>query len=182
MTVTLPISLSGTPLLETERLILRAPRRGDYAPWAAFATSDRARHIGGPLGEALAWRALCNLTGHWVHRGYGMFVYAAKDTPDAPIGMCGPWFPEGWPEQEIGWSVWSPAAEGKGIAFEAAQAALGYARTTLRWPTAVSYIHPDNARSIALARRLGATLDEAAAIPGGGPALVFRHPMTGGQA
>ena len=181
MTVTLPISLSGTPVLEAERLVLRAPRRGDHAAWAAFATSDRAKGIGGPLDGALAWRALCNLTGHWVHRGYGMFVYSAKDAPDAPLGMCGPWFPEGWPEQEIGWSVWSPTAEGKGIAFEAAQAVIGYARSTLRWPTAVSYIDPTNTRSIALARRLGATLDEAATSPGDGSALVFRHGVTGGQ-
>lgn len=176
------VTLSNTPVLETVRLILRAPRRGDHAAWAAFATSDRARGIGGPLDDALAWRALCNLTGHWVHRGYGMFVYSAKSDPDAPLGMCGPWFPEGWPEQEIGWSVWSAVAEGKGIAFEAAQAALGFARATLGWATAVSYIAPTNARSIALARRLGARLDEGAASPGDGSSLVFRHPMTGGQA
>jgi RimJ/RimL family protein N-acetyltransferase len=85
----------------------------------------------------------------------------------------------GWPEKEIGWSVWAPEAEGKGLAFEAAQAARAWAYGTLGWTTAVSYIDPANARSIALARRLGATRDpEAPLIDGYTPenTLVFRHP------
>jgi RimJ/RimL family protein N-acetyltransferase len=90
--------------------------------------------------------------------------------------MTGPWFPEGWPEHELGWSVWNPAVEGKGFAFEAAKAARDFAWTELGWAGAVSYIDPGNDRSIALARRMGAVLDEDAASPGDGEALVFRHP------
>ncbi|MDZ7906879.1 MAG: hypothetical protein U5N10_00645 [Gemmobacter sp.] len=56
------------------------------------------------------------MTGHWVHRGYGMFIWHLKGD-DTPLGMTGPWFPETWPEQEIGWTVWNPAAEGKGLGF-----------------------------------------------------------------
>jgi RimJ/RimL family protein N-acetyltransferase len=170
------IALAGTPVIRTARLVLRAPQAGDWEPWAAFATSSRARHIGGPLSRALAWRALGHLTGHWVHRGYGMFVFA--DQADwKPIGMAGPWFPEGWPEHEIGWSVWSAAAEGRGYAREAAAAARAWAFGTLGWDTAVSYVAPGNARSIALAERLGAVRDEAAAVPdAAAPTLVFRHP------
>lgn len=170
------VTLAGTPVLTTGRLILRAPRRGDFEPWAAMATSERARHIGGPLDRALAWRALGHLTGHWVHRGFGMFVFAAKSEPDTPLGMAGPWFPEGWPEHEIGWTIWDPRAEGKGFAFEAATAAREHAFRDLGWQTAVSYIAPENARSIALAERLGATLDRDAACPGDTPCHVYRHP------
>jgi len=176
------VALAGTPVLTTERLILRAPRRGDFEPWAAMAMSERARFIGGPLDRSLAWRALGHLTGHWVHRGFGMFIFAAKTDPDTPLGMTGPWFPEGWPEHEIGWTIWAPVAEGKGYAFEAAKAARAYAFRDLGWTTAVSYIDPANDRSVALAVRLGATLDPDADHPGETPCLVYRHPATRGVA
>lgn len=170
------IALAGTPVLETARLVLRAPRAGDYEPFAAFLTSDRARHVGGPVTRALAWRAMGHLTGHWVHRGFGMFIFADRAAPDTPLGMAGPWFPEGWPEHEIGWSVWAPAAEGRGLAHEAAQAARAHAFGALGWDTAVSYIDPGNARSIALAERLGAVRDAGAAYPDPDkPCLVYRH-------
>jgi RimJ/RimL family protein N-acetyltransferase len=124
-----------------------------------------------------------HLTGHWVHRGFGMFILAERSAPDTPLGMAGPWFPESWPEPEIAWSLWTPAAEGRGLAHEAAGAALAYAFGTLGWTTAVSYIHPGNARSIALAERLGARRDAGADHPNPDePCLVYRHPAPEGRA
>ena len=169
------IRLTGTPVLETPRLTLRVPDMRDWEGFAAFLTSDRAALVGGPVTRERAWRAFGHLVGHWVLRGYGLFAIVPRGA-EAGIGMAGPWFPESWPEQEIGWSMWSAAAEGHGYAFEAAEAARAYAFTTLGWHTAVSYIDPANARSIALARRLGATPDHTAAGPGEDPCLVFRHP------
>ena len=61
--------------------------------------------------------------------------------------------------------------------YEAAVAARRYAYDTLGWTRPVSYIHPDNARSIALAERLGCVRDPNAACPfPETPDLVFRHP------
>jgi RimJ/RimL family protein N-acetyltransferase len=109
-----------------------------------------------------------------VLRGYGLFIIEAKGDP-TPLGMCGPWHPIDWPEPELAWSIWSPAAEGRGIMFEAVTAARSHAFGPLGWDTAVSYIDPANARSIALAERLGAVRDAAA--PRLDPAdLVYRHP------
>ncbi len=105
-----------------------------------------------------------------------MFVFSAKIDPDTPLGMAGPWFPEGWPEREIGWTLWAAEAEGKGYAREAAVAARDHAFRDLGWDTAVSYIDPENTRSIALAERLGARRDDAARHPGDEPCLVYRHP------
>lgn len=169
------IALTATPVLETERLILRAPQARDWEGCAAFLTSERAAFVGGPVTRDKAWRAYGHLIGHWVLRGFGTFVFSLKGSDEA-FGMAGPWFPESWPEREIGWSVWSAAAEGKGYAFEAAQAARDFALRSLGWPTAVSYIDPENARSIALAIRLGAMPDPGAPYPGDEPCLVFRHP------
>lgn len=169
--------LADTPVLTTERLKLRAPNPGDWESLRSFAATDRADYLGGPYDLASAWRVFCHIAGMWAVRGYGSFVFTLKDD-DTPIGMAGPWHPAEWPEQEIGWALWDPSAEGKGLAFEAANEALNFAYTTLQWPTAVSYIAPANTRSIALAERLGATRDAAAKAPTEGD-YVFRHRAPG---
>ena len=171
------ITLSGTPTLATERLALRAPQASDWPAWFDFAMTDRSRFIGGAFPENLAWRAFCHVIGTWVARGYGQFVFTLKGR-DSALGLAGPWHPIDWPEPEIGWTVWSPAAEGKSYAFEAAVAARAYAYDTLRWTTAVSYIHPGNARSIALGLRLGGVLRPD--LPGSEPGdVVILHDLRG---
>lgn len=93
-------------------------------------------------------------------------------------------FNDGWAEPELGWGMWDAAHEGKGYAHEAAIATRAYAYRTLSWTTAVSYIDPDNAHSIALATRLGCTLDPDAALPDlpdWDGTLVYRHPAPKGR-
>ena len=169
--------LANIPTLETERLTLRGPAMEDFEPWAAFAMSDRARHIGGPYTYGTAWRAFCHVAGQWALRGYGSFIFCLKGS-DTPLGMSGPWHPADYPEREIGWTIWAAENEGKGYAYEAAQAGRRYAYDTLGWPTAVSYIEKGNTNSVALAERLGATLDPDAQAPHDNDpnVLVYRHP------
>jgi RimJ/RimL family protein N-acetyltransferase len=169
------IRLEGVPTTLTPRLRLRGPRATDFESYAAFVSSERSRFVGGPITREMAWRGFCHLTGHWVHRGYSMFIVADPAT-DAPLGMAGPWFPEGWPEPEIGWSIWDAEAEGRGLAFEAAEAARRFAYDTLGWTTAISLIAEGDARSEALARRLGCTRDGDFVHPVHGTSRVFRHP------
>lgn len=176
------IALSPTPILTTARLTLRAPQASDWPAWRDFAASDRARFIGGPMDEAKAWRAFGHVIGMWVMRGYGSFVFHETGS-NQPLGMCGPWHPADWPEAELGWTIWTEAAEGMGFAYEAVLAARAHAFDDLNWPTAVSYIDPDNGRSIALALRLAAIMDpDAAQPPGDTSVLVFRHYATGAAA
>jgi RimJ/RimL family protein N-acetyltransferase len=175
------MTLQGAPVLQTDRLILRLPKASDFDMWAECMGSDRSRFIGGPVERHLAWRSFCHLGGHWMMRGYGMFVFADPAT-DAPYGMTGPWFPEGWPEHEIGWTVWDAAAEGRGYAREAAMAARDYAYGTLGWTTAISLIDPGNARSIALAERMGCGYERVYLHPQFGDMQVWRHPAPGGAA
>ena len=174
--------LVDTPVLETPRLILRAPGPADWEGFATFLASPRSCFVGGPVERTKAWRAFGHLTGHWVLRGFGSFIITLKET-GAAIGMTGPWFPEGWPERELGWAMWSDDHQGWGLAFEAATAARDFAFRDLGWTTAVSYINPGNTRSIALAERLGARRDTEAAIPHPEePTLVYRHPKPKGAA
>lgn len=170
--------LADTPVLETDRLILRAVAGQDIALGAAFLGSDRSRYMGGPYDRFEAWVHACHQIGHWAARGFGPFAICRKGT-DAAMGEAGPFYPDAWPEPELGWSLWTPEAEGKGYAFEAAKAARRHAYGTLGWTTAVSYIDPDNTRSIALAERLGCSLDPNAPLPDlpdWDGTLVYRHP------
>jgi RimJ/RimL family protein N-acetyltransferase len=177
------VTLSGIPVLTTDRLTLRAPAASDWPQWRAFMASDRSAFIRpDDIDDAKAWRALGHVIGMWVLRGYGQFVYCRTGSDEA-LGMCGPWHPVDWPEREIGWHIWTAEAEGKGFAFEAASAARDYAFGPLGWDTAVSYIDPANDRSIALALRLGARRDTEASTPHPEePTLVYRHPKPGAAA
>ena len=175
------VTLSNTPVLETERLILRAPKREDWPHWREMALSPRAEYVTQPgINEALAWRGMGHIIGHWVLHGWGSFIITRKGD-DTALGLTGPWFPATWPEPELGWAIWKSDLEGTGIAFEAASAARSYAFETLGWDTAVSYIDPKNKRSIALATRLGAVLDNTAHGPDKDD-LVYRHPTPLGAA
>ena len=165
--------LADTPVLQTKRLTLRAPRMDDYPAWEAFYTSARAQFIGGPGDTRDAWRAYGHIVGMWALCGCGAFVIA--DADDAPLGMTGPWVPPYYREKEIGWTIWSEVAEGQGIAFEAATAARRFAYDHLGWTTAVSYIDDGNDRSVALAERLGAWRDDDAWTPKE-DAHTYRHP------
>lgn len=165
-----------TPTLETERLILRGPRPADVPVFMEFYGTDRAQFVGGPMQPWQSWGFFGTEMGHWIMRGYGMFVVTHKGD-DTPLGIVGHWYPQGWPETEIGWVLFSEDHEGKGIAFEAAQACIDHAWNVLKWDTIVSYIDPNNAASIALAERLGATLDpDAEYCKPGKDGLVYRHP------
>ncbi len=161
------------PTVETERLRLRAPRFDDFEAYAAFRGSERARILGGPFDRTDAFEQLAALIGHWALRGYGRWMVADRAT-DAPLGVIGLFFPEDWPEPEIGWSLFE-TAEGKGVAYEAALATRAYAYDTLGWRSVASLIAPDNTRSAALARRMGAQIDGHHVHPIIGPLDIWRH-------
>lgn len=158
-------------VLETPRLTLRPPRSDDWPAYRSYRLTPRSTLPMMP--EAEAWTHFAAFFGHWALRGFGRFVITLRDTGQ-PVGHAGPFHPAGNPEPEITWTLWSPAHEGLGLAFEAAAAARDHAFATLGWPTAVSYIDTGNRRSIALAERLGARRDARAQTPGPGT-LVYRH-------
>lgn len=166
--------LPAIPVLETERLRLRAPRLEDFAAYAAFGASPRSATVGGPFGRARAFSQFSALIGHWALKGFGRFLVADRES-DAPLGVVGPMAPPDWPEPEIAWTVFD-GAEGRGIAFEAASAARAWAYRALGWRTAVSLIDPGNFRSQALARRLGCARDGAFPHEEHGELLIWRHP------
>jgi RimJ/RimL family protein N-acetyltransferase len=162
------------PRLETERLILRAPSVADLDAEAEFFASDAAKYVGGPLRRDETWRSIAMLLGHWAIRGFGFWGVEEKET-GIYVGRVGLWFPEGWPEPEVGWTLMTYAT-GKGYATEAALAARTHAYDILGWETAISLIDPDNDASKAVAKRLGAQLDYHYEHPKFGTTEIWRHP------
>ncbi|MEL6451619.1 MAG: GNAT family N-acetyltransferase [Pseudomonadota bacterium] len=150
------IALQGQlPTYATDRLILRAPRVTDFDSYAQIACTSRGTHLGGPMTREEAWADFSQMTSAWLLHGHGLWTigHAGQIAGFVLLG-----FEPGDAEPELGFML-TKEAEGKGIAHEAAQAALGHAWDTLGWSTLVSYVAPANTRAIALARRLGGLAD-----------------------
>ncbi|MBN9061434.1 MAG: GNAT family N-acetyltransferase [Rhizobiales bacterium] len=169
------MTFSGAvPVIETERLTMRGFRHTDIDDYAAFFADDAlTRFIGGALSREDAWRNMAMRSGSWLLRGFGYWALESKNDRRM-VGFCGLTFPEGWPEPEIGWAIFS-GAQGNGYATEAAKRARAYAYDELGWSTAISLINPLNAPSLRVAQRLGAKQDGAFALKGT-ELGVFRHP------
>lgn len=157
------------PLLETARLRLRAPRITDFQFYARIACSQRARFMGGPMTREEAWDDFARTCSTWLWRGHGAWVMEGK-ADGAPLGVVVLGFEPGDQDPELGIAL-IQAAEGRGLALEAARAARDYAFRSLDLPRLVSYVSPDNTRSIALMERLGAQ-PEPTLLDG---SLVYRH-------
>ena len=164
---------SLAPILTTERLTLRPQRRSDFDLLVQLYTTDRSRFVGGLRPVSAVWRDFMNSVGHWPISGMGGWAIDITETGQCvgEVAVCQP--PE-YPEIEIGWVLYD-GFEGNGYAHEAASAALAWARDTLQAVSLVSYIDPDNAPSIRLAKRLGGTLDVNASTPNGDACLVLRY-------
>jgi RimJ/RimL family protein N-acetyltransferase len=142
--------------IETERLILRQPRIEDFERYAELlGDEEAARHIGGRLTRSAAWRRFLQMPGAWALQGFAMF--SVVDKADGRwLGQAGPWCPDGWPGNEVGWSF-HPDTWGRGYATEAATVAMGWAFEHLGWDSVIHCIAPENTASKRLAARIGST-------------------------
>ncbi|MBY0520894.1 MAG: GNAT family N-acetyltransferase [Sphingomonas sp.] len=144
------------PVLETARLILRVPEASDLDGWCRMSADEETmRFIGGTTARSGTWRYLCTMRGAWAIKGFAMFSVIEKAS-GAWVGRIGPWEPEGWPGKEVAWGL-APQFAGRGYAYEAAVASMDYVFDTLGWADVIHTIDPANARSIALAKRLGSS-------------------------
>ena len=166
------------PVLRTERLVLRAPRLSDFPACAEIACTDRGRFVGGPMPRDDAWSEFAKMTAGWILHGHGGFAIEDAAHGDT-LGFVVLGLEPGDQEVELGFAL-TQAGEGKGIAFEAAVAVRDWAARALGLTGLVSYIDPDNARSIALATRLKAVRDHDAETALDEPGTcVFRHSAPG---
>jgi RimJ/RimL family protein N-acetyltransferase len=154
-------SFTSAPDLLTDRLRLRSPRIEDFDAMARmWGDESTMRFISGvPSTPSESWSRLLRYIGHWQALGFGYWVVEDRAAP-AFLGEVGladyrremtPSI-DGMPE--IGW-VLTPEARGRGIATEAAQAAIGWADAHLSAARSCCIFDPAHAASRRVAQKLG---------------------------
>lgn len=168
------------PLLETDRLILRAHTVDDFAASTAlWADPAVVRHIGGtPSTANESWMRLLRYGGLWPLLGYGYWAVTDRETGrflgeagfanfyreiDPPLGD--------WPE--AGW-VLAPSAWGCGLAMEAVTTAYDWFDGQFPGRETVCLVAPENAASLAIAAKLGFG-EWARTTYRGGPTIIFKR-------
>ena len=174
----------SAPRLETERLILRQFHADDLAAHAAtLADPEVMRHLGGiGMSHEDAWRRLATGVGLWPLTGIGMWAVEHK-ADGRLVGHIG-FFdmhreiePSLAGQPEMGW-IFDRSVHGQGIAFEACQAALDWADTTMGGVDIPAIINVDNVASIKLAEKLG-FVRRPDGVYKGEPMAIFRRPARG---
>lgn len=166
------MSVQPIPTLTTARLVLRAPVSDDFPEYARLLASPRAAGMGGPHDLRAAWGMFAHDIACWAFFGHGALMVDLRETGEC-VGQVGINGGPLFPETELGWLT-HERHEGRGYATEAAGALRDWAAAALGLDRLVSYVDRENTRSIAVAERLGATLDPLA--PKQDPEdLVYRH-------
>ncbi|OEO31263.1 GNAT family N-acetyltransferase [Devosia insulae DS-56] len=160
------------PTLRTRRLVLRAPVPADFDAYRDLMASSRSTFMGGPFDEARAWGLFCHDIACWTLFGHGALMIDVATTGEC-VGQVGINHGPLFPEKELGWLLYD-GFEGQGYVTEAAAALRDWAFAELGLASLVSYFHPANARSIAVAQRLGAVRDDDAPRQDAED-LVYRH-------
>jgi RimJ/RimL family protein N-acetyltransferase len=139
--------------LETERLLLRPTGIGDIDEYVALSEDPEVTRFVLALDRPQAEERLRANQREWRERGHGMF--AVLDPRDGRfLGRAGLKYWPQFDETEVGWAL-RRDAWGQGYATEAARAILDWGFEVLPAPYFTAMIHPDNERSLHVARRLG---------------------------
>jgi RimJ/RimL family protein N-acetyltransferase len=147
--------------LTTERLVLRRWSEADLPGLVAVLSQPAvwtALWPGREPDAAFAAKRIEHHVRHWSEHGFGLLIVEVG-APSAEIaGWAGPSHPDFAPgletEVEIGWTL-APAHWGRGLATEAARAAIAATFAALDVERVISLVHPENHRSRGVARRLG---------------------------
>lgn len=158
-------------MIETARLILRAFREDDRAPFAAINGDPRVSDwLGGPISPAQSDATIDRINAHIATHGFGFFA-AERKADGRLIGMIGLQpirddLPPA-PGVELGWRL-APDAQGTGLATEGAAAVLAWGFANLDRDELLAFTAESNLRSQAVMTRIGMRHD---------PARDFDHPV-----
>jgi RimJ/RimL family protein N-acetyltransferase len=147
-------------VIETARLILRAPRDADREPLAALNADPRVNGwLGGMIDRAASDAGVDRQLEHFARHGFGAWVLERR-SDRAVLGLAGlSHAPDDLPTApaiEIGWRL-AHHAWGQGYATEAARAALDHGFGALHLDTVLAWTAEGNLASHAVMGRIGMT-------------------------
>jgi RimJ/RimL family protein N-acetyltransferase len=169
------------PILETDRLTLRAPEATDVQAYHAFY-SVSGMTVGlyrGGRGEDEVTDIHAADMAHWQHHGFGIWLLRRKSEADV-LGGAGVVIEDDWNTHELTWWL-MPEARGHGYATEASRAIIAYVYDTLGWPEVRIFMRDENIPSHKLAQRLGGKRISRDVFPDGITRDVYALPREGGQ-
>lgn len=158
-------------MIRTERLLLRAWRDADLAPFAELNADPAVmEYLPKPLSRAESDALASRIRAHLAAHGFGLWAVEAPG--EAPfvgfVGLQLTTFPAPFtPCVEVGWRLARPFW-GRGYATEAARACLDHGFREQRFREILSFTTVANARSRRVMERLGMTRN---------PADDFEHPL-----
>jgi RimJ/RimL family protein N-acetyltransferase len=171
--------VGNAPQLRTRRLLLRRWREQDLDPWAEMnADAEVMEHFPAPLSRAQSAHFIERIEACFQERGYGEWAVELPGEAGfigcvglAPVERRD--FPFA-PSVELAWRLRRPYW-GRGLASEAAAAAMAFAFGELELQALVAYTAERNLRSQRVMERLGMRRD-----PGedfAHPSLSVGHPL-----
>lgn len=152
--------MTDIPVIETERLRLRAPVRADFDAYATMWADERVTaYIGGkPRSRNESWARFIGMHGLWALTGHGYWLFADRQT-DALVGVGGLAnfergidLLDGYPE--AGWAI-APDHWGKGLVSEAMRAVMAWNDSALGGRELRCIIEPGHGASEHVAAKLG---------------------------
>ena len=146
----------NTPIIETERLLMRGFLKQDIDPIATILSDPFVMHYmpgGKPLQRQRVVTVLNNMINHWDIHGFGRWAVICM-ADNKFIGQCGLEYLSEINEIEVLYlldrSYWN-----KGYATEAANASLSYGFEKKNLIRIIALAVPDNVASIRVMEKLG---------------------------
>ena len=153
----------GAPTLSTERLVLRAWRPGDLAPFAAMNADPAVmEHFPAALSREESDALVSRIEDGFAHHPFGLWATEVRATGDfiGFVGLAVPGFDAPFmPTVEVGWRL-ARAGWGHGYASEGATETLRYAFENVGLDEVVSFTSTTNLRSQRVMQRIGLHHDE----------------------
>lgn len=150
-------SINFEPLIETERLALRQLTVDDAEFMLSLLNDASFMHNVGDRGVRTIEEAEQYLENgpieSYARLGYGLYLVARK-ADGVTAGICGLVKRDALTDPDLGYAL-LPASRRAGIAREAGEAIVKYARNTLRLTRLLAIVAPYNYPSIRILHRLG---------------------------
>jgi RimJ/RimL family protein N-acetyltransferase len=168
----------ATPItsVETARLLLRVPQLADATALMSImwdpqvVEQKQVTLLAPPGGLGLALKNSGDMISQWQLRGYGQWSVVEKVSGHV-IGCVGFYHPQRkWPGVDLGW-VFHRSRWGRGLATEAATAALEWVWTFTDVDRVISLIAPTDLRSIRVATKIGERFERADVDPVNGESV-----------